>query len=78
MTPNGPIQIRDPIQVRTAVKMFLEYLLEHREMLQAIAKENQGRDNDTPPEQKHEESMDNSAESLADFDADERCPDTSG
>lgn len=47
MTPNDHVPLKDSIQLRTAVRMFLEYLLEHKEMLQTMMQEQQVKDGDS-------------------------------
>jgi hypothetical protein len=34
MTPNDLVQLKNSVQLQSAVRMLLEYLLEHKELLQ--------------------------------------------
>lgn len=44
MTPDNAAPRNDSVPLQTAVRMFLDYLLEHKELLQAMLKEQQGKE----------------------------------
>ena len=43
MTPNDHRPVKDSIQLQTAARMFLEYLLEHQELLQRVRQQHPAR-----------------------------------
>jgi len=49
MTPSDQGQGKDSIQLQTAVRMFVEYLLEHKAILQTAMQEHDAKDGDSAP-----------------------------
>lgn len=49
MTPSDQGQHKDSIQLQTAVRMFVEYLLEHKAILQTVMQEQRAKNSDSAP-----------------------------
>lgn len=74
MTPNDHMHLKDSIQLQTAVRMFLEYLLEHKALLQAVMQKQQAKDGDSAPDQTRGQQTENTPVVVNDFNSDTDVP----
>jgi hypothetical protein len=76
MTPNNHVHLKDSIQLQTAVRMFLEYLLEHKALLQTVMQKQQATDGDSAPAHTWGQQTENISVVMNDFNSDTNAPGT--
>jgi hypothetical protein len=66
MTPNDQVRLKDSAQLRTAVAMFLDYLLQHKELLQTAIQKHHAKGSDSVSTQAGEKQIEDTSRMVND------------